>query len=1031
MFEGKQYENIFEITKKVPTTKGKTKNQKVVMIRLYDPLTKLSSFHDVTNYSIPDVYISEGKKTKYKSYLDSNITLTKYSFSDQTKYKKFIKEIKKDVLDENGDVLTKIIDFEGEDIEIEISEFEDTAFGYQNFQHTFIHRYFQDHNANDHIHRTWFLDIETRSMHQFQGFPSGAIAPEEVTMIQIYDNFTEQYIILGRKDFTGTFDKKLNAKFIKIEKESNMLEFFIKLLEKHQPSIVSGWNSMTFDMPYLTNRIARVLDGYEGDFYNDYKEDLNHKNSYIDMPNVLRLSPVGVVEGVPSKVTKDGMDGTDVRWKGILLVDYRELTIKHGFLGLPSYALKAVARHFDLSQKVDNSQYKKFDNFYTGDGWIEPKPEELDMTDLVTEYQMGFKEGKYTKEELTQVVYDRFVDYSLRDVEILVELDDITKYMDSHKAIAYECSVSMDDNWGTQKNWHSMLYREAFSHGLVMPLKPQYDKKEEVFVGGLVRTMPGHYDCITSFDFTSLYPSLIRAFNIGPDALVKDFELPQDLIDLRKKYFSSHFNLKKLNKNAYPYEDEFSNPVEVPMGEYVVKYGEKFTNDLLEEGEYYCNILENSDEISTVLKKHNVTVTPNGNFYKKDKQTIFADRMKFIFNERVKNKKAGQKMEGTIEDMKRANASETEIKEAITKKEFFENKSQVLKILINAAFGAASLESAPFGNGKVTGSSITTSGRFCNRSAALACNDYIRGVLGETITEENKAVLNHVPQIDTDSFYLDLTSIFKLPKFKELPDEKKTQIALKLSQGKLQEVINACIDKISNTMNLFEPEALAMENEVITGSFISLAPKRYFCDVKVNDGDILSKPKQKIVGVSLVSYSTPPMLKGMLKPVIDIALDGGEKQLREYIKEQRKVFAKSDPKDFVRKAKVNNLNYKKIGLKYKRQKEDGKWLTAPMGSVSSLEYNRLIEQLDLVGRYDLIEKGDSISYVYTRMPNKYNLLGSVAFTDDRFSEEINLIDIADYEIHWQKDFINKIKIIVAPLNWDIETRTPRGDFAKW
>jgi len=339
------------------------------------------------------------------------------------------------------------------------------------------------------------------------------------------------------------------------------------------------------------------------------------------------------------------------------------------------------------------------------------------------------------------------------------------------------------------------------------------------------------------------------------------------------------------------------------------------------------------------------------------------------------------------------------------------------------------MEAAPFSNGKITGASITTSGRLANRSCALACNNYIRKVVGETLTEENKAELNHIPQIDTDSFYLDLTKVFKLDKFKDLDDDTQIRLALKLSSEKLQAVINEEIDNISVALNLYEPSALTMENEVITGSFISLAPKRYFTDVKVNDGVILAKSKQKIVGVSLVSYSTPPMLKKMLKPVIDIALDGGEKQLREYIKEQRKIFGDSDPRDFVRKAKVNNLDYKKIGRKYKRQKEDGSYLTAPMGSTSSLEYNRLLKQLDLVGKYDLIDKGDSISYIYTQMPNKYNLLGSVAFTDDRFSEEVGLKDVADYDKHWEADFIKKIDIIIKPLKWDIHKKT--SDFVKW
>ncbi|RKZ99704.1 MAG: hypothetical protein DRQ47_10615, partial [Gammaproteobacteria bacterium] len=863
-----------------------------------------------------------------------------------------------------------------------------------------------------------------------------------VTVIQLYDNFTDMYTIIGDKEYTGEFEME-NIKYFHIPKEENRLEFFLRYMEKLKPSIVAQFNGQSFDLPYMTNRIARVLDGYDGDFYNDYKEDLNHKNSYVDMPNVLRLSPVGVVEGVPSKMSKDGMESVACRWKGIIHFDQREATLKHGFLGLPSYSLNSLAQRFGVTQKVDVGRYRNFDGGYSGDGYIHPdndEPFENIEAEKIRQLQRKRDDMKaagdiYSDEyqkvdiETRQTVYNMFISYSIRDVTVMLEVDEKSKYLNVHKAIAYESSVTMDMNWGTLAYWYNMLYREAEKHNLIMPLKQQFDFQEEVFVGGIVRTMPGHYDCITSFDFASLYPSLIRAWNIGADTLVKDYEMPKELKELREKYFSSHFNLQKLNKENQPFDDEFGNPIDVPIGEYVKKYGEKFTNDLIEEGIYHQNIMDNKENILPVLQEYDVTVTPNGYFYKRDKQSIFADRMKTLFEERIKDKKAGQKQSGVVNELKKANASPEEIRVAFEKQEYFENQSQVKKIMLNAAFGASSMEAAQFSNGKVTGASITTAGRLSNRTVALRCNDYIRGLLGEEITLENKAELKHIPQIDTDSFYLDLTSIMKMDKFKDLPEDKKTELALKISSTKIQKIIDDEITNIGETLNLYEPESLVMENEVITGSFISLAPKRYFCDVKVNDGVILQKSKQKIVGVSLVSYSTPPMLKGMLKPVIDIALDGGEKQLREYIKEQRIIFGKSDPKDFVRKAKVNNLDYKKVGLKYKRQKENGKWLTAPMGSVSSLEYNRLLKDLDIVGKYDLIERGDSISYVYTRMPNKYNLLGSVAFMDDRFSKEIGLVDIADYNIHWEKDFINKIDIIIKPLKWDIHKRTP--DIVKW
>ena len=331
----------------------------------------------------------------------------------------------------------------------------------------------------------------------------------------------------------------------------------------------------------------------------------------------------------------------------------------------------------------------------------------------------------------------------------------------------------------------------------------------------------------------------------------------------------------------------------------------------------------------------------------------------------------------------------------------------------------SALESNPFANGKLTAASITTSGRMCNQMVMMAINDYLANICNIRVKREE---LDFIVQSDTDSGYVSLERIMKLPKFKNLSDEEKIKFAKKFSEEKLQKIINDTLTKIGDTFNLFEPTALAMENEVITRGFVSLASKRYFCRVMVNDGHILSKPKMKVVGVSLVSYSTPEFLKEKLRPVLDIVLDKNEEELQKYIMKSREEFGKIDPVNFVRIAKVNNLNYIRKDGKYKRQKEDGTWLTAPLGSTAALEHNRLIEELDLE-RFQPIERGDSISYVYVKEPNKYRVISALGFTDPRFSKAINLKEFADYDKHWDKDFLKKIEIITKPLKWNVYRTT--------
>jgi len=626
-FSDFMYENVFE----KPDYSGK-KVKKQVWARLYNPATKQSDFKNVTSYSIPHIY-QYSKNGQFVSHIDTSLKLTPKKFNEMDAFDKFVKEIKV----ETGEMVQ--IEVDGEEFEFEETVFEDDVYGYTNKPHTFIHRYFTDALKSDHLHRTWFFDIETRSGVVIpNSFPHSYLALEEISMIQIYDNFLKSYIVIGLKDFTGKFDDPKNTRFIKVDTEAKLLTLFLQLLEKMKPSIISGWNSMMFDIPYITNRVARVLDGFNGPV-----DELNKKKSYIEMDNVKRLSPVRSVYGSSAK-TKDGMEGVTSHWQGIALVDYRELTIKYGYLGLPSYSLANVARHFDLSQKIDHSQYSKFDDTYTGENYFMPL--EPMVGDEVYDIQLAYKNGTATKTEMQQVVYNRFVDYSLRDVEILVQLDEMTKYLASQQGIAYTCSASFDDCWGTAKHWSSYMFTEALQKQEVLPLTQRFPDKDVVFLAGWVRNMPGKYEYISSFDFTSLYPSLIMAFNIGADVYVNDEEMHQDLKDLRAKFFTYH-TMENVNRELVLHDG-----TEAALGKMVLKHNGEIS-DLEEETIFYKSLIDNKDEISAVLQKHDVCATPNGFFYRKNKESQSSILMRRNFLNRVKAKRAGQADGAELEKLKK------------------------------------------------------------------------------------------------------------------------------------------------------------------------------------------------------------------------------------------------------------------------------------------------------------------------------------------------------------------------------------------
>jgi len=263
----------------------------------------------------------------------------------------------------------------------------------------------------------------------------------------------------------------------------------------------------------------------------------------------------------------------------------------------------------------------------------------------------------------------------------------------------------------------------------------------------------------------------------------------------------------------------------------------------------------------------------------------------------------------------------------------------------------------------------------------------------------------------------------KAEKFAKLSKDDKIKVVLKLSNGIFQDVINTTIDDLGIALNIKNPHALEMENEIIADGFVSLAAKRYFARKVVEDGTILAKPKMKSTGISLVSKSTPLFLREKLAPVLEIILDGTNKELNSYISDVKEEFNTLNPLEFCRKSKVNNLDYKAVGFKYKKEKEDGKLLTAPINSHASLEYNKYIKKHNMIGKYTLIEKGESIQYVYVSEPNELHIHNSLAWVDGKFADEINVGEIVDREKHFEKDFENKVDIVVKPIGWNIHSKT--------
>jgi DNA polymerase elongation subunit (family B) len=218
-----------------------------------------------------------------------------------------------------------------------------------------------------------------------------------------------------------------------------------------------------------------------------------------------KLSPVGIITSeettTPEKITYTKFD-----WVGRYLLDYRELFIKYSYDKLAKYSLEYVATHVLGVGKVDHDEYLSLEDLYLNN-------------------------------------YNKFVQYGITDIELLIAMDKKLKFIATASMVSWTCGVNIYDVFGTLKQWSSFMYNEAMKQNKILPLQQQFSDPYAVYVGGWTKSSPGKHSWVVSFDFASLYPSNIRFLNIGTDTLVKEKLSREDSINFEISRLKYELNL--------------------------------------------------------------------------------------------------------------------------------------------------------------------------------------------------------------------------------------------------------------------------------------------------------------------------------------------------------------------------------------------------------------------------------------------------------------------------------------------------------
>ena len=326
------------------------------------------------------------------------------------------------------------------------------VFGFDQFQYSFIsdnYRGMVDYDL-DKI-KIGFIDIETSSEH---GFPDVRSANEEVLAISY--RCGKSFKVYGCQEYTPAE----GVEYIHCENETRLLENFVLDWSMNYPDIITGWNSRFFDIPFLVNRIVRVLG-----------EKMAKK-----------LSPWGWYKEHEVNIFGNRqMQVFDL--VGISSIDYMDAYKKFTYVNQESYSLNHIAYAELGEKKLDYSEYSSL-------------------------------------HELYQTNFQKFVDYNVHDVVLLERLEEKMKLLEMIISLAYMAKCNFNDVFSPVKMWDCIIYNHLKDQQIVVPPK-KHDTKSEAYEGAYVKDPQiGRHKWVASFDLNSLYPHLIMQYNISPETLV-------------------------------------------------------------------------------------------------------------------------------------------------------------------------------------------------------------------------------------------------------------------------------------------------------------------------------------------------------------------------------------------------------------------------------------------------------------------------------------------------------------------------------
>jgi DNA polymerase elongation subunit (family B) len=381
--------------------------------------------------------------------------------------------------------------------------------------------------------------------------------------------------------------------------------------------------------------------------------------------------------------------------------------------------------------------------------------------------------------------------------------------------------------------------------------------------------------------------------------------------------------------------------------------------------------------------------------YRKDVRGFLPELMEKIYNERVIFKKKMLAAEQEYE--------KTKNKQLLKEISRCNNIQMARKIQLNSAYGA--IGNQYFRYFKLANAeAITLSGQVSIQWIMNSMNGYLNKVL-------KTGDVDYVIASDTDSLYVNMGPLVETVfKGREKTTQNVVSFLDKVCKVEFEKYIESSYQKLADYVNAYD-QKMFMKRECIAERGIWTAKKRYILSVWDSEGVRYEEPKLKIKGIEAIKSSTPAPCRKMLKDSFKILMSGTEDDVIQFIDKCRDEFRKLPPEQIAFPRSASDVRKYQSSSSIYAQK-------TPIHIRGALLFNHYIKEKKLTNKYSLINNGEKVKYIFLKKPNiiQENV---ISFIQD-FPKELGLDKYIDYELQFEKSFIDPLKSILDAIGWNVE-----------